>query len=270
MALANPLEAPDFVHAATVETVSEGLRLLTFPDGFCCYSCSSVMETEFIYNEVMVKREYLRSGASIAQADCIVDVGANIGMFTLLVKSVNPDARVFAFEPIPENYEALRQNVTLHGLGGVKLFNVALGSTDRTERQFTFFPHMTGNCTARPELKDRQRQVFLELFGTDETNRLYASQLRVAPVRTLSSVMVQEQITNVDLLKIDVEGDEVDVLNGIDRQHQSMIRQIVAEVHHASLLPEYQAQLMAMGYQIYSDAGIASVAGSMQMYASRM
>ena len=48
---------------------------------------------------------------------------------------------------------------------------------------------------------------------------------------TLSNIIRQENIEQIDLLKIDVERAEFEVLRGIEDQHWSLIRQVVAEVH---------------------------------------
>ena len=61
----------------------------------------------------------------------------------------------------------------------------------------------------------------------------------------------------IDLLKIDAEGDELDILQGISEAHYSIIRQIVAEVHSDALLAEIQPLLSSRGYDVVADAGIA-------------
>ena len=52
---------------------------------------------------------------------CVLDVGANIGLFTLFAAARAPGARIFAVEPAPELFELLRQNVNLHGIDAVLL-----------------------------------------------------------------------------------------------------------------------------------------------------
>ena len=78
----NPFEDPTFVFATTLEDAGDGLKLLTFPDGFRCYTHSNEQEVMLIYNEIFVKHEYL--GGSIVLEGCryVFDVGANIGLFT--------------------------------------------------------------------------------------------------------------------------------------------------------------------------------------------
>lgn len=57
----------------------------------------------------------------------IFDIGANIGYYTLLAESlVGPEGRVFAFEPHPENYEKLKENIEVNGYTNCYLINKAV------------------------------------------------------------------------------------------------------------------------------------------------
>jgi hypothetical protein len=68
------------------------------------------------------------------------------------------------------------------------------------------------------------------------------------------------------MLKIDAEGDELAVLQGISEAHYPLIRQIAAEVHSDTLLAEIQPLLVGRGFSVLSDAGIAH---SSNIYATR-
>src|SRR5436305_6739082 len=57
------------------------------------------------------ERESLRIWSELCtQADCIVDIGANTGVFALLAKTINPKARVIAFEPVARVFQKLVKN----------------------------------------------------------------------------------------------------------------------------------------------------------------
>ena len=58
-------------------------KKLTFPGGFSCYTQSEPAEAALIYNEIMVKQEYFQYGLSVMDARCVMDIGANIGIFTM-------------------------------------------------------------------------------------------------------------------------------------------------------------------------------------------
>ncbi len=84
-----------------IDAAADGLSLLTFPDGFRCYSREGHIETAAIYNEIFLWQDYLGSGLSLADCRYVFDVGANVGLFSLFAKLQNPALTVHAFEPVP-------------------------------------------------------------------------------------------------------------------------------------------------------------------------
>src|SRR5213083_385081 len=58
-------------------------------------------ETDYIYNEIFVLQAYLRHGITIKDGDCVVDAGANIGLFSVFASRLAPNVRIHAFEPNP-------------------------------------------------------------------------------------------------------------------------------------------------------------------------
>jgi FkbM family methyltransferase len=263
----NPNLSPGFVHAQSVEQNSAPLKLVTFPDGFRCYTHTSIEETEFIYNEVIINREYLRHGLNLEGASSIFDIGANIGVFTLFARSVNPNAVIHAFEPIPETYEALARNVELHGLSNVHIHNCAVGSRTVARRTFAYYPNMAGNSTAKPAMKKPQLDFMEAQLGKPLTEFLFRSETRHAPMQTLSAVLDAENITAVDFLKIDVEGDELAVLKGIEDRHFAGIRNLVLESHTPRLTQKVRALLVRKGFTVFCDAGLSSLPDVSGVYA---
>lgn len=254
----NPFEDPTFVFVTEVEDAGNGLKLLTFPDGFRCYTHSNEQEVMLIYNEIFVKREYLGADIALDGCRCVFDVGANIGLFTIFAKLTNPDLIVHAFEPIKSTYDVLVKNIELHGLTNVYPHNYALGSQDGTERAVTFYLNAAGNSTAHPASKDTQKCMMTELIGPQQVEYLFQSaQVYAVPTRTLSAVIDSEGIRAIDLLKIDAESDELAVLQGISEAHYPIIRQIAAEIHSDALLTEIQPLLANRGFSVASDRGIA-------------
>jgi FkbM family methyltransferase len=222
-----------------------------------------------IYNEVILQQEYFQEGLSLAGARCVMDVGANIGIFTMEVKGKAPEAAIYAFEPIPDTFRVLEQNVRLVQGSDVHLFNVAIGAEDHGEIALTFYPNMPGNSTSWRALKDDNKPVMDQIFGKEASDFLHQSETRLAPVRTLSSVIREEGIVNVDYLKIDVEGGEMSVLDGIEESHWALIRQIGIEAHTAQLREQVCETLSQRGFEVYTDRGLASPSGAALVYGKR-
>lgn len=269
MSFKNPFESPDFVKSIEAKDVAPGLKLLTFSDGLQCYTHTSTLETELIYNEVFVKKEYLGHSPPLQGMHTVVDVGANIGMFTLLAKRENPNLTVYSFEPMKETYEVLLKNIGLHHLRDVITENAAIGSSDGIERTFTYYPNLAGNTTATPAYKENEKRVMNELIGKEMTERAFTSETRRAKVKTLSAIIREYQISSIDFLKVDVEGDECLVLNGIHDEDFAMIRHIVVEVHTDLLYEEVKNKLSSLGYKLSSDWGLSALVGVGNLYANR-
>jgi FkbM family methyltransferase len=97
----------------------------------------------------------LRSG------DIVIDGGANIGFFTLLMsKLVGPTGMVYAFEPLPDSIQRLRYNVELNNLCNVAIHSDALGAQ---EGEATLWEHANDGQSALYEMEDfcSQREVFV-------------------------------------------------------------------------------------------------------------
>jgi FkbM family methyltransferase len=260
---------PDFVFPQAVKNVSSGLKLLSFPGGFTCYTHTTAEEAATVYNEIIVKGDYYRYGLSVAGARCVFDVGANIGIFTLSVKMIAPEATVYAFEPIQDTFRVLEENVRFHGYTNVHSYNVAIGSQDNIEKTFTYYPNMSVDASAVPAIREEQKPMYDQFFGKELSDYLHISESRVAKVRTLSSIIQERSITSIDYLKIDVEGDEMAVLEGITEPHWPMVRQVVVEAHNERLREQVHNYLAARNFKIYEGTNEASMMGVINVYALR-
>ena len=116
----------------------------------------------------------------------IIDCGANIGLATLYFKIKYPRAKILAFEPDPNIFEALKNNIEVHNFKGVELYNEAIG-----DKQETLLFNMEGGHSG-----------MLVKEPTDKT-------VSVA-VTALKDVL--SKFDQVDFLKIDIEGHEINVL----------------------------------------------------------
>lgn len=125
---------------------------------------------------------------------CFVDIGANVGWYSILVAKAVPGATVYAFEPIPSTYQLLMENILLNGAGEIHPHNFALGAA---EDQLDFYFH--------PENSDSASQV--NILGRPDAQKL------VVPVHKLDDVAASENL-KIDFIKCDVEGAELMVVRG--------------------------------------------------------
>ncbi|HEX7184129.1 MAG TPA: non-ribosomal peptide synthase/polyketide synthase [Thermoanaerobaculia bacterium] len=202
-------------------------------------------ETDYLYEEIFIKESYVRNHITLAPGSCVLDVGANIGMFTMFVRRRCPTAQIYAFEPIGPIYDTLRINCELYG-PGTHLLPFGLSDQERTE-SFLYYPlysMMSGQKEyARPEEEVAVIKRYLRNEGERASSLLsHAEELLAgrfegevwhSRLRRLSDVLAEESIERVDLLKVDVQRAELDVLRGIDDGDWPRIGQIVMEVHDA-------------------------------------
>lgn len=144
------------------------------------------------------------------QEPVLFDVGAHIGAYTKAFIEVFPNGKSFAFEPSLHHREALEGN--LKDVAGVKLFACALGEQAGTASLFK-----NSNVTGLASLTKRR----LDHFGLD------MNIVENVDVRTLDDIVTELAITKIHLLKIDVEGHELSVLNGAKSSLQNNVIDII-------------------------------------------
>jgi FkbM family methyltransferase len=164
----------------------------------------------------------------------ILDLGANIGMGTLYMSTLFPEAEFVCVEPDPRNVPLLRKNLEQNGLKP-RIVEAAIAS-------------------APGQLKLR--------FGNDPTcSALESSSMHVledfvsVPVRTVVAVMEEAEWDHIDLVKIDIEGTEDELL----AEHSSWLQQtkaVIMEIHPnttqeriASYLLPFDLELQRIGWK---------------------
>jgi FkbM family methyltransferase len=200
--------------------------------------------------------------------DTVFDAGANVGVFALFVaQECRKEFTLYCLEPIPDTYRWLQLNLARyqgHTAARITLVNqglTRLGGEKHAE--FTYFPKAPGNSTMfraekeaifqrlasdQPELMKRLVEFNpLRLPAPWLTYRLLspivsrklrtiksafrASQTIRCQLTTITAICREHSVQTIDLLKVDVEGAELEVLEGMDDGTWEITRQVVLEVH---------------------------------------
>ena len=244
-------------------------------------------ETEYIYREIFQDRCYLRHGINLPETGTVIDIGANIGMFSLFVRSEAPGVTVLAYEPSPAAFRALKANCEAYG-PGLHPFNygvaerrghAALTCYEKSSVFSTFHANQeedrqairaVATNVAREHWRENPESVarLVEELLTDRLN----FQTVACPVLSVSDIIRENNVRKVDLLKIDAEKCELEILRGIEDGHWPMIAQVVVEVHDRTraLLDQVQQVLGKHGFRCaVAEENLLSGSGLFNVYATR-
>ena len=159
----------------------------------------------------------------------IIDLGANIGIFSILAARTAPDARIIALEPFPANFERLLESVERNGLSGrVDCHPWAVAGTDRKVVM-----------DAAPDIAGHSRRL-VQATEADEPIEVQAY--------SLATLFALESIDEVDYLKIDIEGAEYELLDQSPDEVLRKVRVIGIECHGGQQLRAYK-RLRSAGFK---------------------
>jgi FkbM family methyltransferase len=177
----------------------------------------------------------------IQDMDCFMDIGSNIGYYSLMAARLNPRIIVYAFEPLPSAFLFLQKNIQLNRLDNIKPFRIAL--SDKTEKAEFF-------ATKMPKALYLKHHI----SGTSNLARAkdsYAEKIKVN-TQTLDSFIQQHAIRSVDLLKLDTEGTENLILKGGRELIADQKPIIISEVLPGKIEKELDDFYRTNNYQYYA------------------
>lgn len=171
-------------------------------------------------------------------ADVFFDIGANVGFFTVIAaRLVGKHGQVIAFEPVPANAAAVRHNCALNDFANVRVLETAISDEDGTaELRLAHYAGGAALATVAPPP---------DLKG-----------IITVPVNTVDTLVAQKKVPPPTVVKIDVEGAEINVLRGMHETLRQIRPIVIYEIDDESpqLLAEKaalcEAFLKRLGYQI--------------------
>ncbi len=154
-----------------------------------------------VFDEIFHEREY---DLDLGDPQVIVDAGAHIGLSSIYFASKYPKATIIAIEPEPSNFEMLLKNVQ-------KYQNIT--------------PIRAGLWSKTCHLFIRNNQADTWSFQVEESSTDTG-----IPAVSVSDVMAEHHLNRIDVLKVDIEGSEVEVMNGSANWVDS-VRVLIIELH---------------------------------------
>ena len=189
---------------------------------------------------VWMINEYEIEDFEINANDTVIDIGAHIGLFSLLVSQLCKTGKILSFEPISENFDLLVSNLKLNHVNNVLPFNLAVS-------------------------KNLGR---LELFLNNDqsAHSIFSKNLKPISVEStsLQKIFDENKISSCKLLKLDCEGAEYEIIDSLPPECFDKIQNMAIEYHLADTKPELVKNLIAKsknaGFKIktrphYNDMG---------------
>jgi len=145
-----------------------------------------------------------------------LDIGANIGYYVLLEsKIIGKEGKIYAIEPSPENYNCLKRSLELENIQNVDAYNFAAGNNDGRIR---FFVNERSNgCKVLQE-------------GQEPPPNKPGKIIQV-PLKKIDKFVEEKNLEKIDFLRMDVEGFELQIFEGMQKTLRKFKPTIQLEVH---------------------------------------
>jgi len=153
---------------------------------------------------------------SLKPGDVFLDMGANIGYFSLLAATKEPTSKVFSFEPVINLFQKLEENISINHVKNITAFNIAVGEREEEKEIFISGSDNSG----------------MSSFHQPEN---YSGKKEKVKVVTIDGWFKTAGVSKVDLVKLDIEGSELAALRGMAGVLQNFKPLIIAEINPETL-----------------------------------
>tara|TARA_Y100001949_G_scaffold79296_1_gene67084 strand:- start:766 stop:1608 length:843 start_codon:yes stop_codon:yes gene_type:complete len=208
----------------------EGRKMFTQNNDGLALSIFKIYEP----NQTEIVKKYVHEG------DIVVDIGAHVGYYTLLMAQlVGKNGKVYSFEPDPVNFQLLKKSVEINGFENVVLIQKAVSNITDKVKLFLGDNDSAINRIYDAKLGDAKESIDVESIRIDE--------------------YFKENDELVNFIKIDSEGSEVKIINGM-KQFLSRNQELVMMTEFFPFLikksgdepNQYLKSLEKSGFSLYN------------------
>jgi len=144
-----------------------------------------------------------------------LDIGANIGYYVLLEnKFIGKQGKIIAIEPSPINFKYLQKNIKLQNAKNIQAFNIAAGDSEGKLR-FLVYENASNSGMIIPDGEEQK----------------WPGEVIQVPVKTIDNLIAENNITKLDFVRMDVEGYEYHIFEGMKETLKKSKPLIYIEVH---------------------------------------
>ena len=185
-----------------------------------------------IANELFLDHQYRFCDETIKKAkNCVIDIGGHLGFFSIMASVLNPNVKIFSFEPHIGNYELLKQNLKNNYVKNAFPKQLAVSSE-------------IGQTELKISKEDLNHSLKLAIEPTGEIQKIQTT--------TLARIFEKNQITICDLLKLDCEGSEFDIIYSAPKEIFQKISNIFLEYHEwtGENSDKLKSYIQNLGYKV--------------------
>lgn len=184
-----------------------------------------------VINELFVKKEYSVLERDFENPKTIIDVGAHIGAFSVYFANKFKTATIFCFEPSPDNFDLLKENVLLNCLQERVVFsNKAVVGKKASEPLQLFV------CKDNPACNSLDKNYALPNSKSVQVQGI-----------PLKEVFQKNNLKELDILKLDCENLELEILQN-SKQELKKTKAVILEYHDPKRLSEIKVFLEGLGF----------------------
>ncbi len=206
----------------------------------------------YVYNEIFLENDYQyldKKHFNKNNKEIYFDVGGNNGIYSLYLNDKNDNIEVHVFEPIKDLYDNIQWNINQNKKrdNNYIINNIGLGNKNENLK-INFMPNADGLSTIKDDLEDKKTNminskcenfnypILYPLCKNIVSNLLNEERLKVEKkdikIVRFSDYIKEHNINFVDKIKVDIEGYELEFLEGINKEDFSKIGAFVIEVEN--------------------------------------
>jgi len=204
---------------------------------------SKRLETKYAetttYHEIYNREDYIKGDCRINPGDVVVDCGGNIGLFSSFAIDMGA-SRVLSFEPFPNNFQINKKNNI-----DVEVFDLAV--SNKSDEIIELLYTHTGNGGHSIMDSELTRDP-----GHFEHKNIFVKTI------TLDDIIARNFIDHIDFLKVDTEGAELMIFEGLSDENLDKIKSISLEYHHNvfnyddDVYNKFQDRFMKRGFNVFT------------------
>jgi len=183
-----------------------------------------------VFNEIFKVREYRSADEAIKSARFpIVDVGAHAGFFVCYCRALNENAKIFAVEPESKNLEALKKHIKDNNYLDIEVVEGALAK-DMGIGSLVISPDSHNHRLSNGDIAE----------GETVKVKTYS----------FSGFCKKNKIKKISLLKMDIEGGEYEVFDGLSADDLNMVNFVILEYHYGKEYKKIEDKLRENGFGV--------------------